>query len=154
MTNYTTVDKVRYAAGFVWNSDITDAEILELINEIHWTIISRLSTKYDVSELDDSNTNFVASPAYYKLSLIEKLRTAGQLLVGEYGPEWTEDKDKWYQKINKARKDLEMIFADPPERLIWINNVEFTTVSISWPGSITSWGIVWVNNRIDKDTKF
>jgi hypothetical protein len=84
MTNYTTIDNVRFEAGFVGNPDVTDAEILEYIEEVHGTILSRLATKYDISFLDASNSNFVGSPAAYKLALIERYRAAGSLLVAEY----------------------------------------------------------------------
>lgn len=154
MANYTTVDKVRFEAGFVGNPDVTDAEILTYIEECHGTILSRLSTKYDISLLDASNSNFVWSPAAYKLALIERYWAAWSLLVAEYGPEWTEDKDKGYSKIKRARQELEMIFADPPERLIGIDNTEFTTVAISWGGAVESTGMTDVDNRITKDTQF
>jgi len=76
------------------------------------------------------------------------------MLVKEYWPEWTEDKDKWYQKIKRARQELEMIFADPPERLMWNDNTEFDTVAISWGGAVESDWMTTVDNRIDKDMKF
>jgi len=154
MTNYSSVVKVRTEAWFDWNGDITDADILVYLEEVHGTILSRLATKYDISLLDISNANFAGSPASFKLALIERYRAAGSMLVKEYWPEWTEDKDKWYQKIKRARQELEMIFADPPERLMWNDNTEFDTVAISWGGAVESDWMTNVDNRIDKDTKF
>lgn len=56
---------------------------------------------------------------------------AGYLLVKEYGPDGTEEKEDGELKLKEANDLLASLFAKPPTRLIDINSVEFPTVAFS-----------------------
>lgn len=154
MAYFSSVDDIRFEAWFVWNPDVSDQEILSYEQEAHWSILSRLAAKYDISYLDTSNTNFDQSPAHFALAMIERLRAAWNLLIAEYWPDGTERKENGEIKIQEAKDALAMFFSDNPTRLIWNDWSEFTTVPSSWGGAITSTGMTNISNWITHDQQF
>lgn len=154
MAYFSSVEDIRFESGFVWNSDISDDEIESYEREAHWSILSILAAKYDISNLDTSNPNFDQSPAHHALAMIERLRASWNLLIAEYGADGTEKKENGEIKIQEAKDALWAFFWDSASRLIWNNWSEFTTVPSSWGGAIASTGMTNISNWMTHDTQF
>lgn len=158
MANYAVTQNVRIEAWFEGNSNIDDAQIQVAQNQAHGFIVTQLASKYDTTELDTSNANFDWSSAHYMLAGIEQLRAAGLLLIAEYWPDGTEQKENGEQKIKEAKDTLMALLFGTPDspagRLIGDNGVEFTTVAVSPAWAIQSTGMENIDNWIDHCTQF
>lgn len=158
MAYFTTTENVRNEAWFGGNPNVTDANIEVYQDSAHGNIVTILSSKYDISELDTSNVLFDWSPAHDMLAGIEQLRAAGLLLIAEYGADGTEEKENGEQKIQEAKDTLNALLFGTPDtpagRLLDNNGDEFTTVAVSSAGVIQSTGMENIENWIDHCTKF
>lgn len=158
MANFAVTQNVRIEAWFEGNSNIYDSQIELAQWQAHGFMITILASKYDTTELDTSNSNFINSTAHHMLAGIEQLRAAGLLLIAEYWPDGTEQKENGEQKIKEAKDTLNaLLFGTsefPAGRLIGNNGIEFTTVTVSSAGGIVSSGMTNIDNRIDHCTQF
>jgi len=158
MANFAVTQNVRIEAWLEGNSNIFDSQIELAQNQAHGFMITILASKYDTTELDVSNSNFNNSTAHHMLAGIEQLRAAGLLLIAEYWPDGTEQKENGEQKIKEAKDTLMALLFGTPDvpagRLIGNNGVEFTTVTISSSGGVVSTGMTNICNWITHDTEF
>jgi len=158
MANFAVTQDVRIEAWFEGNSNIYDSQIELAQDQAHGFMITILASKYDTTYLDTSNDNFDDSTAHHTLAGIEQLRAAGLLLIAEYWPDGTEQKENGEQKIKEAKDTLMALLFGTPDspagRLIGDNGVEFTTVAVSPAGAIQSTGMENIDTWIDHCTQF
>ena len=107
MANYTTETKVRQESGLVNNANVTDPEILVVIDESHGEILAMVGNRYSLTELD---TNFSGSPAEALLTRIETILAAGYMLQRVNQAE-TDGYEEGNSKVERAMKMLEKIAA-------------------------------------------
>lgn len=107
MANYTTETKVRVEAGLVNNSNILDANLLDLIGEAHAEIQGRISARYQLSGF---TVNFSGSQAALLLGRIETLLAAGYALQREY-PQEQGDDSEGDSRVQRALALLDAIMS-------------------------------------------
>lgn len=145
MPFYSTEIRIRDEAWFTGNADITTTSIETYQEQAYGTIRSRISAIYNVTNLVTSNSNFLDSDAHRLLARIEELYAAGWLLIKEYGPDGTEQKEKGENKLQQA-EDLVLAFFKTsnnpnPLRLVGNDWLEFVRNEISSSGPMESTGM-------------
>ena len=104
---YTTIDKIRYEAGFQDNFNILDSTIENYQTEANAHVNSIVGSRYNLSKL--TGAVFTNSGAQKLLDMIEKLLAAGNLENSEYPGEEGDDTQSGQIKISKASDMLEQI---------------------------------------------
>lgn len=155
MTYYSTVNDIRDEAGFKGNSNIKNETILKYQKEAYSYIRSRIAAKYVITNLVIGNPSFDDSDARKFLKRVEELFAAWRLLIKEYGPDGTEQKEQGEIRLEDGEQKIQSLFESPfAARLVDINWVEFERVPFASSWSPVSSGMIGVQNKFTIDQKF
>ena len=101
---YSTTDKIRAEAWFVWNTNIEDTYIDSYRNRAYWLCVSYISWVYNIWDL--VWVNFIGSQWALTLELAETLIGAWYLLIDQY---WNNDLWGWktgWDRVNEWKSLL------------------------------------------------
>lgn len=107
MNTYSTSTEIRNDAGFMYNTDVLDADIDTQRTRAYALINSYISARYSIPSLSDSN--FTGSNGALLLQSIEILLGGGYLLIKEYGPEGRDTDKDGYRRTESAMEMLKEI---------------------------------------------
>lgn len=155
MTYYSTIQEIRDEAWFTGNTNITNDVIERYQKEAYAYIRSRIAAKYITTNLVTSNAVFHWSDAHKFLKRVEELFAAWRLLIKEYGPDGTEEKEQWEIRVDRWEEKIDSLFRDEfAARLIDNNGNEFPSATYSrawWP---VATGMIGVPNKFTLDQIF